>query len=144
MVICLAFSQWCAPFLRDGVRSDSKLPFKVEFSLDGANWTTSAAFYFRDANAASSSGAGSGGVGAASRRCCGLFACGGGGGGGGRGGEQQGTLAAAGGALMRARAWLVYSYLPFDLSLFGRLRSPNALLVQVIIPPLLPCTHTAC
>ena len=37
-----------APVANRGVRSDSRLPFKVEFSLDGVEWTASAAYYNRE------------------------------------------------------------------------------------------------
>ena len=114
-----------------GVRSDSRLPFKVEFSLDGQSWTTSAAFYHRDAAIDAGGGGGRGKATSTSRRCCGI-PCGGGAGSDGRHGDGGSALASFGGALQRARSWLVYSYLPFDLSLFGRLRAPNALLVQMV------------
>ena len=83
-----------------GLRSDSKLPYRLEFSLDGERFTTSAAYYYREPVVAEAHAP-----------------------------PPRRTL---GSVLVGLRAALLYHYLPYDKSAFGRLQSPPSLLLQLL------------
>jgi len=88
------------PVATRGLRSDSKLPYRLEFSLDGERFTTSAAYYYREPVVAEEHAP-----------------------------PPRRTL---GSVLSGLRAALLYHYLPFDKSAFGRLQSPPSLLLQLL------------
>lgn len=86
------------PVVTRGVTSDSRLPFTVEFSSDGSEWSAGACFVRETTES----------------------------------GTSCSWPQAVQERLVACRAWLLYHYLPYDCSIWARLRSPSSLLLQFV------------